>query len=92
VRDDGQRLFGGALPTLIQWGDTHPADGMPDAGLSLLGLHLAHPQAGTLRQALAAIGLEQVAVDEGPARLVAQLRCGQARTCWLEHPPVGGRP
>ena len=33
VRDDGQRLFGGALPTLIQWGDTHPADAMPTSGL-----------------------------------------------------------
>ena len=26
VRDDGQRLFYGALPTLIEWGATHPAD------------------------------------------------------------------
>ena len=24
VRDDGQRLFYGALPTLIQWGEVHP--------------------------------------------------------------------
>ena len=28
VRDDGQRLAGGALPTLIEWGDTHPADSL----------------------------------------------------------------
>ena len=35
VRPDGQRLFDGALPTLIQWGDIHPADGMPDSGVTL---------------------------------------------------------
>ena len=28
VRSDGQRLAGGALPTLIEWGDTHPADSL----------------------------------------------------------------
>lgn len=92
VRDDGQRLFGGALPTLIQWGEAHPADRMPDTGLSLLGIRLAHPHAGTLRQALAAIGLEGVAVDEGPARLAAQLRSARTGPRRLEHPPVGGRP
>ena len=35
VRDDGQRLFGGALPTLIQWGAVHPSARITDAGLSL---------------------------------------------------------
>ncbi len=35
VRDDGQRLFYGALPTLIQWDDAHPADAMPSSGLAL---------------------------------------------------------
>lgn len=40
VRDDGQRLHQGALPTLIQWGDTHPADAMPDSGITLQGFEL----------------------------------------------------
>ena len=44
VRDDGQRLFGGALPTLIQWGDTHPADGMTGADLGLQGPDAAAPR------------------------------------------------
>lgn len=35
VRADGQRLFRGALPTLIQWGAVHPADSLPDSGISL---------------------------------------------------------
>lgn len=73
VRDDGQRLFDGALPTLIQWGDTHPAASMPDSGLTLQDFTLAHPEAPRLQQALAAIGLDGVAVAPGPAALTAQL-------------------
>ncbi|MCY0500847.1 VOC family protein, partial [Klebsiella pneumoniae] len=38
VRDDGQRLFYGALPTLIQWGPVHPVDAMPASGLALRSL------------------------------------------------------
>lgn len=73
VRDDGQRMFGGALPTLIQWGDTHPADGMTGADLWLQGLTLQHPDAGRLTAALTAIGLDGVAVHTGPAGLRADL-------------------
>ncbi|MBT9553746.1 MAG: VOC family protein [Hydrogenophaga sp.] len=73
VRDDGQRLFDGALPTLIQWGDTHPAETMPVSGLALRGLTLHHPEAPRLRQALDAIGLDAMAVAEAPAALTALL-------------------
>ena len=74
VRDDGQRLFNGCLPTLIQWGDTHPTQGMADQGVALESLALAHPQAGALRQALDAVGLGAIPVHTGPARLQARLR------------------
>ena len=74
VRDDGQRLLGGCLPTLIQWGDTHPTQGMADQGVALESLALAHPQAGALRQALHAVGLGGIPVHTGPARLQARLR------------------
>jgi hypothetical protein len=73
VRDDGRRLFDGALPTLIQWGETHPADAMPASGLALRGLSLRHPDAHRLRQALGAIGLEHVAVAPDTAALTALL-------------------
>jgi len=73
VRDDGQRQFGGVLPTLIQWGDTHPADAMPASGLALQGLTLRHPEAPRLQQALDAIGLGPMAVAPGPAALTALL-------------------
>lgn len=73
VRDDGQRLFGGALPTLIQWSDTHPADGMAPATLSLQALHLQHPDADRLQAALDAIGFHGAHVQAGPAGLRADL-------------------
>lgn len=40
VREDGQLLCGGALPTLIQWQGTHPATAMPASGVTLKALTL----------------------------------------------------
>lgn len=46
VRRDGARLAGGALPTLIEWGDVHPADSLPASGLQLESLSVgAMPEA-----------------------------------------------
>ena len=73
VRPDGRRLFDGCLPTLIQWGDVHPGATLPDAGITLRSLALTHPKAEQLRGALAAIGLEGVAVENGPPNLCATL-------------------
>jgi len=73
VRDDGQRLFGGVLPTLIQWGGVHPADTMPASGLTLHSLALSHPDAPQLQQALTAIGLDPTAVTPGSSALTAWL-------------------
>jgi hypothetical protein len=87
VRDDGQRLMGGALPTLIQWGATHPSDTLPDSGLRLAGLGLQHPQAGLLRQALALTGLNGVRVADGPPVLRADLDRPGAAPATLRHPP-----
>lgn len=50
VRLDGRRLFGGALPTLIQWGEVHPADAMTPSGVQLTGLSVgALPQPAARR-------------------------------------------
>ena len=35
LRGDGKRLFGGALPALIQWGEVHPTDTLPPSGVAL---------------------------------------------------------
>lgn len=73
VRDDGQRLFYGALPTLIQWGPVHPVDAMPASGLALRSLQATHPRAPALSAALSAIGLRALQVEAGPPNLVAVL-------------------
>ncbi len=74
VRPDGQRLFDGCLPTLIQWGDTHPAASMPESGVTLLSLSLQHPDASTLAAACDGLGLTPYRVTAGPARLSARLK------------------
>jgi hypothetical protein len=73
VRDDGQRLFYGALPTLIQWGPVHPTDAMPASGLVMRSLHATHPRAAALDAALSAIGMSGMAVQSGAPNLVAVL-------------------
>lgn len=72
VRPDGQRLHGGALPTLIQWQGAHPAARLPDAGLALQALALRDPQPARLRTACARLGLD-LAVTRGLSGLSARL-------------------
>jgi len=79
VRDDGQRLLGGCLPTLIQWGAVHPTQSMPTSGLTLRGLRLSHPQNGLLQAALQAIDLQRVEVTPGEAALIAELDTPRGR-------------
>lgn len=74
VRDDGQRLLNGTLPTLIEWGADHPAHNMSDSGVSLQALDVCHPQDKLLRAAYQAIGLSRVGITQGPPNLVATLR------------------
>jgi hypothetical protein len=82
VREDGQRLFNGALPSLIQWGqagDTeplrlHPRNSLPRSGVSLQSLAVTHPGADKLQAAYEALGLAGVALATGPADLVATLK------------------
>ncbi len=82
VRSDGQRLFNGALPTLIQWGkpDTaeplrlHPRNSLQRSGVTLQSIRVTHPDAAALQAAYAAIGLEGIAIESGPANLSATLQ------------------
>ncbi len=81
VRDDGQRLFGGALPTLIQWGKPdaaeplrlHPRNSLPRSGVTLQGIAVSCPTAAKLQAAYEAIGLAGVAVGTGPANIIVTL-------------------
>jgi hypothetical protein len=74
VREDGQRLFFGTLPTLIEWGEIHPEKNMPPSGVTLQSLHASHPRADTLLEAYQAIGLSGVEVSSGPPNLLATLQ------------------
>ncbi|HWI78789.1 MAG TPA: VOC family protein [Ramlibacter sp.] len=73
IRPDGQRLFYGGLPTLIEWSSAHPADAMPDCGLALQSLHMSHPRPADLEVAYAAIGLSGVTLEQGTPNLTATL-------------------
>ncbi|MGA8784255.1 MAG: VOC family protein [Polaromonas sp.] len=74
VRDDGERLFFGTLPTLIQWGEMHPAQSMAPSGVTLQALEASHPRPGALRACYEAIGLTGVDVRQGPPDLMATLQ------------------
>ena len=51
---DGRLPFDDAFPALIQWeGTAHPAGRLPDPGVRLTRLEIAHPEAAALRAALA---------------------------------------
>ncbi|MCC7041178.1 MAG: VOC family protein [Burkholderiales bacterium] len=77
IPDDGHLPARGLVPTLIQWFDgQHPADGLPDHGLSLTLLAGEHPEPATVRSALAALGLGDVlkVTYARTARLAAMIR------------------
>lgn len=82
VRLDGDRLFNGTLPTLIQWGkpeaadpmQLHPRNHLPRSGVSLKSLDVFHPSASKIQSAYDAISLGHVEVNEGPANIVAKLQ------------------
>jgi len=71
VRSDGQRLFDGTLPTVIEWGGVHPCDSLPESGIALQSLAVAHPRSAQLRAAFDAIGLTQVELQGGAPSIAA---------------------
>jgi len=81
VREDGQRLFNGALPSLIQWGKPdaaeplrlHPRNSLPRSGVTLQSITVTHPTAAKLQAAYESIGLTDMTVETGPANISATL-------------------
>ena len=82
VREDGERLFNGTLPTLIQWGKPlatdplrlHPRNSLPRSGVTLQSLVVHHPSGAKLQAASDAIGLQGIGIEIGDANLVATLQ------------------
>ena len=85
VRDDGQRLMGGTLPTLIEWGADHPARAMGAAAIELRSLRLQHSHPAPLQPALAAIGLNDIPVAVGPSGIFAELTLIDGTNFCLSH-------
>ena len=79
LREDGQRLLHGTLPTLIQWGETHPGASMPESGVTLQALCAYAPDPAPLSAAYEAIGLQGVTVKTGEPNLCAVLETPRGR-------------
>ena len=81
IREDGQRLFDGTLPTLIQWGKPdaaeplrlHPRNSLPRSGVTLQQVSITHPTASKLKIAYDALNLQSIALETGPANITATL-------------------
>ena len=82
VREDGQRLFDGALPSMIQWGKPkdveplrlHARNSLPRSGVSLQHIAITHPNAAKLQAAYDAVGLSGMTLEVGPANITATLQ------------------
>jgi hypothetical protein len=66
VRADGRRLFGGALPTLIQWSGVHPADTLPASGVRLERLSVSGIPDGVVAR-LPSVTMKPAAAQAGAA-------------------------
>lgn len=79
VPANGILPFDNAFPALIQWeGTAHPAPRLPDLGLRLTRLEIAHPQADALSSALASrLADPRIIVTPGAPALRATLATPQ---------------
>jgi hypothetical protein len=70
VPDDGRLPFDGAFPALIQWqGSAHPVQALPDEGVGLTLLEIAHPDARGLSAVLGGlIDDPRIQVVNGPEK------------------------
>jgi hypothetical protein len=78
IPEDGRPVAGGALPALIEWpAGVNPADSLPETGIELVGLSIAHPEPTRIDAVLHAIGwrgeggLVRVVEGERPALVAA---------------------
>ncbi len=69
----GARPLGGALPTLIEWGDIHPCDTLPISGVQLDCVQLIGLPAACLRALGPVDGVACAEPIDGAPRLVANL-------------------
>lgn len=70
VPADGKLPFDGCFPALIQWhGTLHPARALPESGVRLTRLEVAHPEAVALQAALNPMFTDpRVVITQGPVK------------------------
>ena len=70
VPSDGKLPFDGCFPALIEWqGSAHPTGALPESGVRLTRLEVAHPQAQDLVAALTPVFSDpRVVLTQGPAK------------------------
>lgn len=74
IRADGKLPADGVMPTLIGWGETHPAQSMAPSALRLKSLHCRHPRAAELNRLWQALGGAATWFETGAAGLGAVLQ------------------
>ncbi len=73
VPDDGILPFDSAFPALIHWQTPlHPTQSLPDVGVRLKTLTIAHPQAAALRAALA-LQDPRIQIVQGPQKAMTAI-------------------
>ena len=74
LTDHNAMPMGGAIPFLINWGDTpHPAGAVPRGG-ELHSLTIEHPDADRIREALSVLGVDLEVVQAAEFKLVASIQ------------------
>ncbi len=86
VPGDGCLPFDGAFPALIAWdGAAHPSQRLPDVGVRLDLLEIAHPQASALRLALAGLMADpRVTLIDGPQKAMRARFATPHGPRWIE--------
>jgi hypothetical protein len=81
MRADGRLPADGVVPSLICWdGAAHPAARLPEAGVTLERLELAHPRAAEVQRQLDLLGLDVRCAASSVPRIVAHLRTPSGAT------------
>jgi hypothetical protein len=79
IRDDGRRGAGGALPTLIEWGDRHPCDRLPPSGVVLRTIEVAGLDAAFDTLQLAHAGVTRAPAGAVPLAIELDTPRGRVR-------------
>jgi hypothetical protein len=74
LTDHNAMPMGGAIPFLINWGDTpHPASMVPSGG-EIINLTIEHPEVNRVREMLSVLGVDIAVVHSQTFKLVAKIQ------------------